>query len=150
MGRNSSRIAVKRPRNTRPFRVKLFFAINVCDLGCFKSHPTQISGLFRVGLCPKPGSFGTFRATKAGCSRSAEAESRRFQNFARFLRSSSPLSWLEIPSLLTVQRASSGPQGARTPWFGFWRPVKWPEIPVKNPPKYDTLRGRWRRRNPPL
>ena len=32
-----------------------------------------------------------------------------------------------------------GPQGPTTPWFGAWRPVKWPEIRleivVKNPPK---------------
>ena len=39
----------------------------------------------------------------------------------------SPLSWLEIPLRLTGKAAFWALKVPQPPWFGSWRPVKWPE-----------------------
>ena len=73
--------------------------------------------IFHVIRPPNQGVLAPLGPTRP-VSRLAEKESHRARNFGRFFGSRSLLSWLEIPSRLTVEKHLFGPGGASTPWLG--------------------------------
>ena len=95
--------------------------------------------IFQVVRPPDQGGLAPFwpKRPVPGLSRDGISPRPRFQAIFRVIQ---PTSVARDSASTDRETGVFGPQGAKSPGFGAWRPAKWTEIPVGLPPKIPPCR----------